>query len=105
MCVFLKKIKVLNFDFFWQLFFILIFPELIFPRCLLADSSVDSIMQAFLDYFTGKIATLIATIAIIGLGVGCFLMGKISKTAFFTTFVGIALMFGAGALVKTLSGS
>ncbi len=99
----LKKINFLNFDFLWRFLFVFLVPELIFPCCLFADSTVDSIMQGFLDYFTGTIAKLIATAAIIGLGVGCFLMGKISKTAFFTTFTGIALMFGAKALMDLIA--
>ncbi len=91
------------FDFIWSVFSIFIIPELLFPRAVFADVSVQSVMKNFLDYFTSEIATLIATIAIIGLGIGCFLMGKISKTAFFTTFVGIALIFGASALVSFIN--
>lgn len=74
------------------------------PNALFAvDTDVQQTLQNLLTYLTGPIAVVIATLAIVGLGFGCFVSGRISKTTFFSTFMGIALIFGASSVISMLT--
>ena len=78
---------------------------LAFPWAAFADDqggSVNQILSNLTGLLTGTIGTSIATVAVISLGFGCFIVGRISKKTFFTTFAGIALIFGGSTLVNAL---
>ncbi len=78
---------------------------LLFPASSFAASTdVQETLQRLIAYITGPVGVSIATLAIIGLGIGCFVLGRVSKPAFFSTFSGIALVFGAGTFTNYLAG-
>ena len=54
-------------------------------------------------FFTGKTGKALATIAILIIGIGA-LMGKVSWGMAIIVGVGVALLFGAAAMVNAISG-
>ena len=77
------------------------------PSITLASDSVSftGALNNFLAYLTGDVGKAIALLAIVGVGYGCFVLGKLSKGAACTTVLGIGIVFGAHGLLTTLTGS
>jgi type IV secretion system protein VirB2 len=93
-------------DFSWQIFTVFAFAILATMIPLESFAANDNPFQTVLcnvvNFFTGPIGKAIATIAVIFVGIGA-LMGKISWGLAFIVAVGIALVFGAAALVNAVS--
>jgi type IV secretory pathway VirB2 component (pilin) len=70
-----------------------------------ASADLESTLTAFSTLLTGTIGKTVAGIALVGVGFGCFGLGKIPKSYLIAVVVGIGIVFGAAALVNTLAGS
>lgn len=70
---------------------------------LSASADVTSALTALQTILMGAWGKLAATIAIIALGFGCFVMGKVSKVWFISIVIGIGIVFGAPTLVALFS--
>mgnify|MGYP001076623506 CR=1 FL=1 len=80
---------------------------MIFPSLSFAGNDSVSFTDAlthFLDYLTGPVGQAVALLAIVGVGYGCFVLGKLSKGAACTTVLGIGIVFGAHGLLGVLTG-
>ena len=66
------------------------------------DVSVVDTLNHLVGYLTGSVGKAIATLAIVGMGYACFATGRVAKGAFVSVVVGIAIIFGAHALLGTL---
>lgn len=60
-------------------------------------------LKRIADTLTGNMGKLIATIAVVALGIGLFL-GKLSWGLAVATAIGIAMIFGASSIVDWLAG-
>ncbi len=69
----------------------------------LAQADVVSALQNFLSYLTGDVGKAIAGLAIVGVGFGCFALGKIPKSYVLTVVIGIGIIFGAHTLLTMLT--
>ncbi len=82
------------------------------PELALAQSTssggcfqpINTAMTAIMSFMTGTFATTAATVAIAATGYMC-LTQRIPWAWLFAVVVGIALIFGAGSIVMSLSGS
>ncbi len=81
-----------------------LFVYLMFMPILAHASFADS-LSAVNHYMTGTIGTTIATLAIVGVGYGVLVAGKIHKIWLVSTIVGVGFLFGAGPLVIMLHGA
>lgn len=72
------------------------------PTLALAD--LTDTLNNFLGYLTGDVGKAVAAIAIVGVGFGCFGMGKIPKGYVIAVVVGVGIIFGAKALLGVLGG-
>ena len=78
------------------------------PSLSFASSDTVSFTGAlnnFLAYLTGDVGKAVALLAIVGVGYGCFVLGKLSKGAACTTVLGIGIVFGAHGLLGVLTGA
>lgn len=83
--------------------FFMVLPSLSFAS---TDTvSFTDALNNFLSYLTGDVGKAIALLAIVGVGYGCFVLGKLSKGAACTTVLGIGIVFGAHGLLGVLTGS
>jgi TrbC/VIRB2 family pilin len=71
---------------------------------LFACADVVSTLNDFLLYLTGPLGKVVATLAIVGVGFACFVMGRLPKSAVLAVVVGIGLIFGASAMLSMLTG-
>lgn len=69
----------------------------------LAHADVVSVLQNFFGYLTGDVGKAIAGIAIVGIGFGCFALGKIPKSYVITVVIGVGIIFGAHSLLTMLT--
>jgi type IV secretion system protein VirB2 len=76
----------------------------IMPDAAYAANPVQTMFKAVCDALTGPTGKLIATVAIVIVGIGA-LLGKISWGMAMIVAIGVGLVFGAGALVQVLSGN
>ncbi len=79
----------------------------VLPSFAFAGSDTVSFTDAlnnFLSYLTGDVGKAVALLAIVGVGYGCFVLGKLSKGAACTTVLGIGIVFGAHGLLGVLIG-
>ena len=82
------------------MFFVsMVYTDLVFAT---ADNAISDVLCVTVNWFTGPIGKAIATLAIVAMGIGLFL-GKISWPLALTTALGIGLIFGASAMVTTLT--
>ncbi len=72
------------------------------PMSSYADTDVASILTNFLGLLTGTWGTAVATIAIVGLGYLCFVMGKVPKSVLIAVVFGVGFIFGAHSLLTHL---
>jgi len=73
----------------------------LFPCLALAD--VVTVLDNFLSYLTGDVGKAIAAIAIVGVGFGCFALGKIPKSYMVAVVVGIAIIFSAQTILGMMT--
>jgi type IV secretory pathway VirB2 component (pilin) len=69
-----------------------------------ARADVAGTLNNFFGYLTGDLGKSIAAIAIVGVGFGCFALGKIPKSYVIAVVTGVGIIFGAKALLKVLTG-
>lgn len=77
------------------------FAFLSFAPTLTYAAFVDT-LQNTLNYLTGSVGTALATIAIVGAGIGCFGLGKVPKGYLIAIVVGIGLIFGATGIINVI---
>lgn len=65
---------------------------------------VENVLQYAVDLITGPIGRLIAIIAVAATGI-LTMIGRIEGKTFVGIFAGIALIFGAAAIVDTIGGT
>ena len=65
---------------------------------------VENVLQYAVDLITGPIGRLIAIIAVAATGV-LTMVGRIEGKTFVGIFAGVALIFGAAAIVDTIGGT
>ena len=85
---------------------LMVMPDLAFAETITKSSGDTVIAKAFCNviaWFTGTTGKGIATLAIIVIGVGA-LMGKVSWGMAIIVGIGVALIFGAAALVNSIAG-
>lgn len=80
---------------------VVMLPDMAFATT--TDTVVGNMMCTVNSWFLGSTGKGLATIAIIVIGVGA-LMGKVSWGMAIIVGLGIALIFGAAAMVNALSG-
>lgn len=66
-----------------------------------SESPLETVMCNLVDFATGPTGRALATLAIIIIGVGA-LMGKVSWGMAIIVALGVAIIFGAPQIVKTL---
>ena len=71
------------------------------PGLALAD--VVDTLNNFFGYLTGDMGKAVAAIAIVGIGFGCFGMGKIPKGYVIAVVIGVGIIFGAKAILGMLT--
>lgn len=76
-------------------------PETSLAQGAGADTEMGEVLCTVVDWFTGNLGQGIATLAIIVIGVGA-LMGKVSWGMAIIVGIGVAVIFGAGAIVEQL---
>ncbi|MCB1826952.1 MAG: TrbC/VirB2 family protein [Coxiellaceae bacterium] len=69
-----------------------------------ARADVVDTLNNFLGYLTGGVGKAVATIAIVGVGFGCFMLGKIPKGTVISVVIGVGVIFSAKALLGMLTG-
>lgn len=79
----------------------LLITSLILPS--LAHADVVSVLQNFFGYLTGDVGKAVAGIAIVGVGFGCFALGRIPKSYVITVVIGVGIIFGAHSLLTMLT--
>ncbi|MDO8954610.1 MAG: TrbC/VirB2 family protein [Gammaproteobacteria bacterium] len=75
------------------------------PCISFADADVAGTLNNFFAYLTGPLGQVIALLAIAGVGIGCFVLGKINKMWVIAVVVGIGCVFGAHSMLSMLEGS
>ena len=65
---------------------------------------VENVLQYAVDLITGPIGRLIAIIAVAAAGI-LTMVGRIEGKTFMGIFAGVALIFGAAAIVDTIGGT
>lgn len=65
---------------------------------------VENVLQYAVDLITGPIGRLIAIIAVAAAGI-LTMVGRIEGKTFVAIFAGVALIFGAAAIVDTIGGT
>lgn len=73
------------------------------PIVAMADTDAATTLQNVLQYLTGPVGKVVATLAIVGMGYACFAMGRIAKSYFVSVVVGIAIVFGANTLLGIIT--
>lgn len=71
---------------------------------MIARADVVDTLNNFLGYLTGGVGKAIAGLAIVGIGFGCFGLGKIPKGYVIAVVVGVGIVFGAKAILNMLGG-
>lgn len=74
---------------------------LLLPMVACAD--VVSTLSDFLSYLTGPVGKAVAMLAIVGVGFGCFALGKVPKSYVIAVVVGVGIIFGAQTLLMMLT--
>lgn len=94
----------------WQISFlvmlsaiVVMLPDLAFAAVTPTETVVGNMMCTVVGWFLGNTGKGLATIAIIVIGIGA-LMGKVSWGMAIIVGLGISIIFGASALVNSLSG-
>jgi type IV secretion system protein VirB2 len=75
---------------------------MLMPTDAHATTTIGSVLCGVVDWFTGTVGQGIATLAIIVIGVGA-LMGKVSWGMAIIVGIGVAVIFGAPAIVEELA--
>lgn len=70
---------------------------------LFAAADVVSTLNDFLLYLTGPVGKVAATLAIVGVGFACFVLGKLPKSAVVAVVLGTGIIFGASTLLSILT--
>ena len=73
------------------------------PLTAHASGSLESTVSNFLSYLTGTLGKTLAGLAIVSVGFGCFVLGRVPKEYVIAVVVGVGLVFGCNALVSQLS--
>ena len=71
---------------------------------VVAQADVAGTLNNVLSYLTGPVGKIVATLAIVGMGYACFAMGRVAKSYFISVVIGIAIIFGANALLAVITG-
>ena len=74
------------------------------PIIARADTDAASTLSNVLQYLTGPVGKVVATLAIVGMGYACFAMGRVAKGYFVSVVIGIAIIFGANTLLGVITG-
>ena len=77
------------------------YAVMLVPESANATSTIGSVLCGVVSWFTGPIGQGIATLAIIVIGIGA-LMGKVSWGMAIIVGLGVAVIFGASAIVSEL---
>ncbi len=75
----------------------------VIPMFAWADTVTDVLNNLF-GYLTGDVGKAVAAIAIVGVGFGCFGLGRIPKSYVIAVVIGVGVIFGAKALLSMLTG-
>ncbi len=94
--------KVINKD--HMLLALALVAAMLVPDMAMAADPISAALCVVVSTITGGIGGAIATIAIIIIGIGA-LMGKVSWGMAIIVVLGVAIVFGAAALVTLLGGS
>ena len=79
---------------------------LLYLACLpmMAHAEITDTLNNFLGYLTGDVGKAVAGLAIVGVGFGCFGLGKIPKGYVIAVVVGVGIIFGAKTILTMLGG-
>ena len=70
-----------------------------------AHADVVSTLNDFLSYLTGDVGKAVAGLAIVGIGFGCFALGKVPKAYVVSVVIGVGIVFGVKTILSMLTGS
>ncbi|WEX75120.1 TrbC/VirB2 family protein [Sinorhizobium numidicum] len=74
------------------------------PAFAQATGGIESVLQNIVDMLTGNIAKLLATIAVIIVGIA-WMFGYLDLRKAAYVVLGIGIIFGASQIVSTISGA
>ncbi|MET4690706.1 TrbC/VirB2 family protein [Sinorhizobium fredii] len=74
------------------------------PAFAQATGGIESVLQNIVDMLTGNIAKLLATIAVIIVGIA-WMFGYLDLRKAAYVVLGIGIIFGASEIVSTISGA
>lgn len=80
------------------------YAAFLMPTPAFAGDTIGDLLCSVADWFTGPVGAGIATLAIIVVGIGA-LMGKVSWGMAIIVGIGVAVIFGAPAIVSELNGT
>jgi len=83
-------------SYLFRILFIFFFPAIAFAN---GDTPVGNGIAYFIDAMTGTTGIAFATVAIIGVGIGC-LTNYVKWSTLFIVVAGIAIIFGSGIIVN-----
>jgi len=79
------------------------YAVMLMPTGAFAGDTIGDVLCGVADWFTGPVGQGIATLAILVIGIGA-LMGKVSWGMAIIVGIGVAVIFGAPAIVGEISG-
>lgn len=71
---------------------------------MISSADVVSTLNNFLGYLTGDVGKAVAGLAIVGIGFGCFALGRVPKAYVASVVIGVGVIFGAQAILSMLTG-
>lgn len=83
------------------LIFVMVHPA---AAQIASGTSIETGLQAVLTMLTGTAAKILATLAVVGVGLGC-LTGRMDLRHAFFVVAGIGIIFGAAQIASMLTGT
>ena len=71
---------------------------------VMAHAEVTDTLNNFFSYLTGGVGKTVAALAIVGIGFGCFSLGKIPKSYVISVVTGVGVLFGSKTILSMLTG-
>ena len=71
---------------------------------VIANAEVTDTLNNFFAYLTGGIGKTISALAIVGIGFGCFALGKVPKSYVISVVTGVGVLFGSKTILSLLTG-
>lgn len=88
-------------NFVWAL--MLSFTVFLLPEMAMANAFQDGLCKLYKCFFSGTIVSMIATFAVIFLGIGAF-FGKVNWGLVIVTLAGLVVVLGASSIIEMFHG-